>query len=113
MNTNKLTAEQKASYKILSENEYKYNHAKFVQQKVKEARMQGRPVIQKDLGDVARDQNILKSINLTLHSNFGVDINSMQYGTLNQSQITELNRIVNEYGIDALKRCWHTTKNNS
>jgi len=102
MNTNKLTAEQKASYKILSENEYKYNHAKFVQQKVKEARMQGRPVIQKDLGDVARDQNILKSINLTLHSNFGVDINSMQYGTLNQSQITELNRIVNEYGIDAL-----------
>ncbi|MDD3014005.1 MAG: hypothetical protein PHC34_09915 [Candidatus Gastranaerophilales bacterium] len=101
-----------------------------VKQKVQEAIMQGRPVIQKDLDDVDRDYEILKNIRATLngnsivgvdinaeemrnihelglrkgtsYSNVGVDMNSNQRGSLSQSQITELNRIVNEYGIDII-----------
>ena len=124
----KLSTEQKAPYKILSENQYKYNYDPLVKQKVKEAAMQGRPVIQKDLDDVERDYEILKNIRATLNSTVGVDINaeemrnihelglrkgtsysnvgvnmnSSQHQSLSQSQITELNRIVNEYGIDII-----------
>lgn len=100
VDASKLSIEQKSPYKILNENDYKYNYDKLVQQKVKEARMQGRPVIQKDLDCAERDYNILKNMRSALGSN--LDVNSNHQGNLSQVQIAELNRIVNEYGIDIL-----------
>lgn len=94
----KLSDEQKSSYKLLDEEQYRYNYDPFVKQKVKEARMQGRPVIQKDLDDVARDQNLLKSIINSSSFDYSTD----KYRDLNQSQIDELNRIAGEYGTDTL-----------
>ena len=125
----KLSIEQKVPYKILSKNQYNYNYDPLVKQKVQEAIMQGRPVIQKDMDEAKEDQDILKNIRYTLcktdygvdinaeemrnihklglqkgtsYSNVGVDINSLQHGTLSQFQITDLNRIVNEYVINIL-----------
>lgn len=110
-----LTDSQMAKYRIVDMNKYRKstnyvfsNSIPFIEHKVKEAKAQGRQVIQGDLLDANNDYKILKNISLSLNDGLSQETSGEAYGGLTQDQEIQLNRIINEYGTavldDELKR---------
>lgn len=100
-----LTDMQMSSYEIVTENTLKSNfntNSPFLQQKIKEAKMQGRPLISKDLSDAKQDYQTLERISLSLNDGLSQSTCGECYGSLDARQEAELNRILNEYGTSVL-----------
>lgn len=109
VNPNMLTDTQIRSYEIVDIDTYRRsanyafsNSSAFVGAKVNKAKEQGRPLIAKDLENANQDYVILKKINFSLNDSISQSAQGEQYGTLNESQEYELNRIINEYGTSVL-----------
>jgi len=94
---------QMENYEIRNEEYLKTYHnmdSPFLQQKIKEAKAQKRPLIQKDLNDANKDYQLLKNIAGSL--NDGLGPTGETYGSLDQNQEVQLRRILNEYGDSVL-----------
>ncbi len=105
INPSMLTDSQLHSFEVVDIDKYRKsanyafsNSYAFVEAKVKKAKEQGRPVINKDLEDANKDYGILKRISYSLCDGYTQSAGGQSYGSLSRSQENELNRILNEYG---------------
>lgn len=100
-----LTDMQRQSYVVISEESLKRNYnidSPFIQQKIKEAKSQGRPLIQMDIDATNKDYQILKRISNSLTDGLSQETGGECYGSLDQNQEAQLRRILNEYGDSVL-----------
>ena len=100
-----LTDIQMRSYEVITENTLKSNfnmNSPFIQQKIKEAKEQERPLIARDLDDGKRDYQTLEKISYALNDGLSQATVGEYYGSLDEKQEAELNRILSEYGNSVL-----------
>lgn len=104
-----LTESQREQYAVVNINEYRkstnyvFGHDNdLIEIKAKKAKTLGRPLIVNDLKAAQKDYRILQDIKASLTDCYSMTSEGEDYGSLNQNQEAQLNRILNEYGDSVL-----------